>query len=234
MRTNLFISSTGAHAVMRWIPGASSDVLIAGISGTSGFNATLVNNPASVKVDTFMKFYVADCNNGRIQMLCSNNSPGENDHIGSCRTGIKSFVSRTIGFDRLLLSGFRSNLIFFFDIRPSDTLSSDKIHTFRTGRILSQDSTSSDRTQPYPMPGKEQNSLFHMIPRSIIIPSNCCHRNRSDIYGFPLSIFVFSCIMVPTDIGHCYMSEMSRNRLITISMMAVISLIENTMPDSSV
>ena len=128
--------------------------------------------------------------------------PGQNGYIGCCRTGIKSFVLWTSGFDRLLLSGFRPNLIFFFDIRSPDTLGSDKIRIFGTGQILSQDSTIFDRTQAYPTTGNKQNSLFNMIPDFITIPSFYFSRNRLNTYGFPSSIFVFSCIKGPTDSGH--------------------------------
>jgi hypothetical protein len=67
--------------------------------------------------------------------FCTN--PGQSGYVGSCRTGIKSVVTRVIGFGRLLLTGFRSYPLFFFDIRLSNSPRSDWIHTVRTDQIRS-------------------------------------------------------------------------------------------------
>ncbi|CAF5035144.1 unnamed protein product [Rotaria sp. Silwood1] len=53
------------------------------------------------------------------------NAPGRNSYVGSCRIGFKSVEIRLIGFRRLLFVGFRCYPLFSFDIRRSDSSSSD-------------------------------------------------------------------------------------------------------------
>lgn len=73
---DLFIANLGGHSVMRWTPGASSGVFIAGTPGVSGSTSTLLNQPMGIKIDTYLNMYVVDYNNARVQMFCANNQTG--------------------------------------------------------------------------------------------------------------------------------------------------------------
>ena len=72
----LFITNSGGHSVMRWIPGAASGVFIGGLSGFAGSVLTLLRQPMGIKVDTHLNMYVVDSGNHRVQILCNNNRTG--------------------------------------------------------------------------------------------------------------------------------------------------------------
>jgi hypothetical protein len=72
----LYITNFDGHTVMKWAPGASSGVFIAGTPGSSGSSATLLNSPAGIKLDTYLNIYVVDNGNNRVQMFCQNNQSG--------------------------------------------------------------------------------------------------------------------------------------------------------------
>jgi hypothetical protein len=75
--TNSFIIvNYGAHTVVRWVLGASSWTLLAGVSGTSGSTSTLLSSPLSVVLDPYSNMYVADTNNHRIQFFLAGQSNG--------------------------------------------------------------------------------------------------------------------------------------------------------------
>ncbi|CAF3668854.1 unnamed protein product [Rotaria sordida] len=74
---SLIIANTGANNVVRWVLGASSWTLIAGsMNGTKGSNATLLNYPVGVTMDSMGNIYVADRNNHRIQFFLAGQSTG--------------------------------------------------------------------------------------------------------------------------------------------------------------
>ncbi|CAF1128659.1 unnamed protein product [Adineta steineri] len=73
---DLFITNTNGHSVIRWTPGASSGVFVAGKPGVSGSNSTLLNYPTGIKLDNYMNIYVADTQNNRIQLFCANSNIG--------------------------------------------------------------------------------------------------------------------------------------------------------------
>jgi sugar lactone lactonase YvrE len=72
----LFITNYYGHSVMKWVPGASSGVFIAGTPGVAGSSATTFNNPMGIKLDINLNMFVVDCNNHRVQMFCYNNQTG--------------------------------------------------------------------------------------------------------------------------------------------------------------
>ncbi|CAF3690881.1 unnamed protein product [Rotaria sp. Silwood1] len=74
--TDMYIANNAGHSVMRWIPGASSGIFVAGTAGVSGSNATLLNSPMGLKIDAYLNIYVVDKGNHRVQMFCQNSSLG--------------------------------------------------------------------------------------------------------------------------------------------------------------
>ena len=73
--TNSFIIvNFAAHTVVRWVLGATSWTLLAGVSGTSGTTSTLLNNPLSVVLDPYGNMYVSDTTNHRIQLFLAGQS----------------------------------------------------------------------------------------------------------------------------------------------------------------
>ena len=75
---SLFIANFGAHTVVRWILGASSWILVAGVSGTSGSTSTLLYHPGDVALDFMGNVYVADTYNHRIQFFLAGDTNGTN------------------------------------------------------------------------------------------------------------------------------------------------------------
>jgi hypothetical protein len=74
---NIYISEYGCHRVMKWIPNATSGILIAGESGISGTNSTQFNSPYDLFLDeAHSLLYVADRLNHRIQKFRLGNSTG--------------------------------------------------------------------------------------------------------------------------------------------------------------
>ncbi|CAF1595666.1 unnamed protein product, partial [Adineta steineri] len=72
----MYITNAAGHSVMRWVPGASSGEFIAGTPGASGSNATTLNTPLGIKLDSYLNMFVVDYLNHRIQMFCQNNQTG--------------------------------------------------------------------------------------------------------------------------------------------------------------
>ncbi|CAF4221746.1 unnamed protein product [Adineta steineri] len=72
----LYITNAVGHSVMRWIPGASSGEFIAGTPGVSGSNATTLNQPLAIKLDSYLNMFVVDYGNSRVQMFCQNSQTG--------------------------------------------------------------------------------------------------------------------------------------------------------------
>lgn len=76
LSSDMFIVNAGSHTVIRWTPGASSGVFVAGTPGFSGSSSTTLSSPVGLKLDNYLNVYVADSNNNRIQMFCANNKTG--------------------------------------------------------------------------------------------------------------------------------------------------------------
>ncbi|CAF0948318.1 unnamed protein product [Adineta steineri] len=72
----MYITNYDGNTLMRWIPGASSGELIAGISGLSGSSSSLLSNPMGVIIDIYQNVFVVDSSNHRVQMFCPNSSIG--------------------------------------------------------------------------------------------------------------------------------------------------------------
>ena len=73
---SLFIANFGAHNIVRWVVGASSWNLFAGVSGLSGSTSTLLYHPGDVTLDSAGNVYVADTYNHRIQFFSGGQSNG--------------------------------------------------------------------------------------------------------------------------------------------------------------
>ncbi|UJR18420.1 hypothetical protein I4U23_005325 [Adineta vaga] len=73
---DLFITTNRGHTVMRWTPGASSGVFVAGVPGVAGSNSTLLNQPRGIRIDKYLNMFVVDFSNHRVQMFCANNPTG--------------------------------------------------------------------------------------------------------------------------------------------------------------
>ena len=63
---NVYVADTGNHRVQFYFAGQSNGTTIAG-TGISGTNATSLNSPWSLALDSQLNLYVADTNNHRIQ-----------------------------------------------------------------------------------------------------------------------------------------------------------------------
>ena len=73
---SLIIVNYSAHTVVRWVLGATSWTLLAGVTGTSGSTSTLLSNPLSVVLDPYGNMYVSDTQNHRIQFFPFGQSNG--------------------------------------------------------------------------------------------------------------------------------------------------------------
>ena len=98
---DLFIANNAGHSVIRWTPGSTSGVFVAGIAGVSGSNATLLNSPMDLKIDSYLNIYVVDSGNHRVQMFCENSSLGVTiagtGALGNTSTQLNA--PRSIAFD---------------------------------------------------------------------------------------------------------------------------------------
>ncbi|CAF4713090.1 unnamed protein product, partial [Rotaria socialis] len=73
---SLYIANFGANNIVRWVLGASTWTLVAGIGGLAGSNSTLLRSPGDVKLDSLGNLYVADTINHRIQFFRVGESNG--------------------------------------------------------------------------------------------------------------------------------------------------------------
>jgi sugar lactone lactonase YvrE len=73
---SLVIANYGAQNIVRWVLGATSWTLVAGITGFSGSSSTQLNSPGGVTVDNMGNVYVADTGNHRIQLFIAGQSNG--------------------------------------------------------------------------------------------------------------------------------------------------------------
>ncbi|CAF3716204.1 unnamed protein product [Rotaria sp. Silwood1] len=64
---NMYVADRNNHRIQLFMVGQSDGITIAGVTGISGDNATLLNRPWSIKLDSQLNLYVADSNNHRIQ-----------------------------------------------------------------------------------------------------------------------------------------------------------------------
>jgi DNA-binding beta-propeller fold protein YncE len=73
---SLYIANFGAHNIVRWVVGASSWILVAGVGASSGSTPTLLNSPGGVILDSMGNVYVADTMNHRVQFFWAGESNG--------------------------------------------------------------------------------------------------------------------------------------------------------------
>ena len=64
---NIYVADRNNHRIQFFYINQLNGSTIAGISGVSGYNTTTLNAPWSVRLDSQLNLYVADCNNHRIQ-----------------------------------------------------------------------------------------------------------------------------------------------------------------------
>jgi hypothetical protein len=64
---NMYVADTSNHRIQLFMAGESYAVTIAGVSGVSGGNSTMLYAPYSVALDGQLNLYVADTFNQRIQ-----------------------------------------------------------------------------------------------------------------------------------------------------------------------
>ena len=72
--SSFLIANYGAHTIVRWVLGATSWTLIAGVPGSPGSTSEMLNSPLSVTLDYMQNMYVADSNNHRIQLFLAGQS----------------------------------------------------------------------------------------------------------------------------------------------------------------
>ncbi|CAF1199369.1 unnamed protein product [Adineta steineri] len=97
----LYITNANGHSVMQWAPGNTSGIVIAGTPGVAGSNATLLKNPAGIKIDTYLNMFVVDQGNNRVQLYCYNNQTATTiAGNGTAGAGAEQFNNpRGIAFD---------------------------------------------------------------------------------------------------------------------------------------
>lgn len=71
LSNDIYITNARSHSIIRWTPGASNGVFVAGTPGTSGATPTTLNFPMGIQLDNYLNVYVADGKNERIQMFCA-------------------------------------------------------------------------------------------------------------------------------------------------------------------
>ena len=104
--SDLYISNFDGHSVVRWTPGASSGILVAGVAGVAGSNATSLSSPMGVRLDMYLNMFVADSQNHRIQMFCYNNQTG----ITLAGTGVAGSTATQLNDARSLAFDSSMNL----------------------------------------------------------------------------------------------------------------------------
>ena len=73
---SFLIANYFSHNVVRWVLGASSWTLIAGVTGSPGATSTMLSSPLSVTLDCMGNMYIADSDNHRIQLFLAGQSNG--------------------------------------------------------------------------------------------------------------------------------------------------------------
>jgi hypothetical protein len=71
----LYIADSQNHRIVKWLPNASSGIIIIG-NGTSGSQPSQLNTPKDVFVDSSDNLYVADTNNQRVQFFPNGSTIG--------------------------------------------------------------------------------------------------------------------------------------------------------------
>ena len=64
---NMYVADRNNHRIQFFMSGEYVGKTIAGVTGVSGINASLFNNPWCVKLDNQLNLYVVDSDNRRIQ-----------------------------------------------------------------------------------------------------------------------------------------------------------------------
>ena len=64
---NVYVADMSNHRMQLFVVGQSDGITIAGVTGISGANSTLLYRPYSVALDNQLNLYVSDTSNHRIQ-----------------------------------------------------------------------------------------------------------------------------------------------------------------------
>jgi sugar lactone lactonase YvrE len=64
---NVYVADKSNHRIQFYLASETNGTTIAGVTGISGNNSTLLNSPSSVVVDNQFNVYVADSSNVRVQ-----------------------------------------------------------------------------------------------------------------------------------------------------------------------
>lgn len=73
---SLIIADGVGQTIVRWYSGSTNWTLIAGVPGVAGSNATYLNRPIGLTMDPIGNIYVAEFNNGRVQLFLTRQSNG--------------------------------------------------------------------------------------------------------------------------------------------------------------
>ncbi len=66
---NIYVADSSNHRIQFFLSGESNGTTIAGITGVSGTNSTLLNQPYWVALGNQFNLYVSDTFNNRVQMF---------------------------------------------------------------------------------------------------------------------------------------------------------------------
>ncbi|MDA9101541.1 NHL repeat-containing protein, partial [bacterium] len=72
---NVYVADTKNHRVIKWVPGSTEGIVVAGGNG-AGSDLNQLNNPTDIHVDNDGNLYVLDTKNNRIVIWSSNSSQG--------------------------------------------------------------------------------------------------------------------------------------------------------------
>jgi hypothetical protein len=106
--TNMYIADRANQRVLQWFPGASTGTVVAGVTGSAGSTATLLNNPGAVLFDSAGYMYVLDALNYRVQRFIVGNTAGTT--ILSFTTGSASNQLSASAFPYLMSFDTTGNL----------------------------------------------------------------------------------------------------------------------------
>ena len=90
---NVFVADLSNNRIVRWSPGASTGVVVAGsINGTSGNGLTQLNRPYHIKFDNTGRLYVSDRDNNRIVSYPSSISTTNTPLMGTIVAGTSANI----------------------------------------------------------------------------------------------------------------------------------------------
>ncbi|CAF1095736.1 unnamed protein product [Didymodactylos carnosus] len=116
---NLYIADSFNHRIVKYPPGGGGTYsIVAGLTGSPGTNASQLNYPRSVAVDSNQNIWIADASNTRIQYFPSGS------HVGTrvAGTGAYGVTSSAFGYMYALALDTVHNLLYICDYANSRVL----------------------------------------------------------------------------------------------------------------